>query len=552
MLRMVSQRACPRRVPVGRWPRLALVALAAVAVSQTACGGSGSSGADAGHADGGPALTVPAADLAGARQGGTLTFDRNVEPLSLNPIGPTDAGSIDVQLQIFDQMVEYDPGSLTPKPGIAAAWTRSTDGLTYDFKLRDASFSNGAPVTARDVVFSLQRFADPKVNQAYGSLVAPIERISSPAPGHVRITLSKPFPALLDYLTLFAASITPEQAVKQLGSRFDSAPVGSGPFMLKRWTRGQSLELVRNPHYWRAQRPFLDAVTFKFVKDDNTRVIDVKSGQADVAENVPFSQIADLRGASGIRVSVQPTSLIASVFLYDPSIPALNDRDVRQALNYATPRDQINHAVLGGVAQPANSVIPRLRFWDASVAAYPYDLGKAKQLMASSTAPHGFPLTLTIDGSDSNVRAIAQILQQSWGKIGVNVKIRQLDTAALGQELFAFKYQAAMFPLNAIASDIAPEDEQAAAYYVYGDQYRGFFSGRDNPTITRLAQQALVSLDDAKRESLYRRIQRLALDDAQNVPLFFVPSVTALRSSVHNFRTIINSSWDLSDVWMEG
>ena len=284
------------------------------------------------------------------KRGGTLTFARAFEPVTFDPLKTNgDNGTLWTIVQIYDQLVEYRPGSFVPQPGLAQSWTITNGGKTITFKLRRASFSNGAPVTAADVVNALERFASPKTDPGFAFLGASIASAASPAAGTVVLKLKYPDQQILPALAVPTASIYPKAAENQLATK----PVGSNAFMLKSFTRGQGTILVRNPHYWRVGRPYLDQVNLNYVPDDTTRVLQVRSGQAQAAEAVPFSQIDSLDKISGVHVHIDPIVSYDGIFFNQKYAP-LTDRNVRQALNYALDLKSIDTAVYAGKAQIAN------------------------------------------------------------------------------------------------------------------------------------------------------------------------------------------------------
>jgi len=219
-----------------------------------------------------------------------LKFARNFEPVTLGPFGAADNGTIWTIMMIYDQLVEYQAGSLTPQPGLAQSWEFKDGGKTVVFHLRSAKFSDGSPVTAADVKFSLDRFKDPKVNNLLPFLATSIASISAPSPSTIVMKLKRPDGALLSNLSVFPASITPKAIVTKLGDKaFAQKPVGSGPFVFEQWVRGQYLKMSRNPHYWKPGKPYLDGVEFDYITNDNTRILKLQSGEVDVAESIPFS-----------------------------------------------------------------------------------------------------------------------------------------------------------------------------------------------------------------------------------------------------------------------
>jgi peptide/nickel transport system substrate-binding protein len=525
----------------GRAARIAIVAaLFSVSALVTACGGGGSSG---GASNGGGSATPV--------RGGTLTFDRFQDAdVGLNPINAPSNGSIFTIQQIFDQLVEVQGDHLAP--GLAKSWDHSADGRVWTFHLRDAEFSNGDPVTAGDVKFSLDQFANPKINVVYPAQGASIQQVDVVDDHTVKVRLNTVDGAFLYDIAMFAAAILPEKVVKQEGQKgFGEHPIGSGPFEVASYKRGQATILKRNPHYWRPGQPYLDGVDFNFVPNANTRVLELRSGQADVADAIPYNQITSLEGSSGVNVEIA-TSLKWDAIWFDTRKAPLNEVKVRQALNYATPKDQILKTVLFGAGQVANSMIPPVKYWDKSVPPYPYDLNKAKQLLSQSSVPHGFSLSLVIPAGDQVEAQEAEIIKSTWAKIGVNVTLVPRDFATMFGDWLGGKggADAATFPGDALSSDTLSDDELSTLVY---DPSAGLYSlgtYYKDPRILRLIADAKGTLDEAQRAKDFAEIQRIGLQDAQAVPLFFTKTVAAYGDNVMNFQTYPIGWWPLREVWL--
>src|ERR1700733_11429299 len=271
----------------------AVLALVVGAALIAGCGGSKSSSSGSGSSN--TSATNSSASSGTPHRGGNLIFARAYEPITFNPLKTEgDNGSLWDMIQIYDQLVEFQPGSLDVQPGIAQSWTISPDGLTYTFHLRSAKFSNGAPATAQDVKFSIDRFASPTVDAAYAGFLAAAFKSSQIVNANTFVIhLTRPDAGFLEALAIPVASITPQAVVQKEGENgFGIHPIGSGPFELAQWVRGQYVKLVRNPYYWRTGLPYLNTVTINYVPNDNTRVLQVRSGQADVAESIPYTQVA--------------------------------------------------------------------------------------------------------------------------------------------------------------------------------------------------------------------------------------------------------------------
>jgi len=491
--------------------------------------------------------TAQAAIAATPKRGGVLKFARNFEPVTLGPFGAADNGTIWTIMMIYDQLVEYAPGKLDPQPGLARSWEFSNGGKTIVFHLRDAKFSDGTPVTAADVVFSLNRFKDPKVNNLLPFLATSIASVTAANAKTVVMKLKRPDGAILSNLSVFPASITPQAVVKKLGDKaFAQAPVGSGPFVVDKWVRGQHLTMTRNEHHWRPGKPYLDGVEFDYITNDNTRILSLQSGQVDVAENIPFSQVGTLDKGS-TRVEIAPLASIDAIWLNNTHKP-FDDKLVRQALNYATDKEAINRVVYFGHAEVADGIFPFFKYSAKAVKNYPYDIDKAKALLARSSAPKGFDVTILIPSEDQTKAQMMAVVKQLWGKLGVNVTIQNMETNALFTKYMNGDYEASD-PLPSITADVLVPDELALAWLDPKGVQKGFWSFYKSQKAWDLTLQANSTTDEAKRKKLFGQMQRLTLADAPWVPLFFVPARTGLSSKVQNFHTLESGWWNLWEVW---
>jgi peptide/nickel transport system substrate-binding protein len=494
------------------------------------------------------ALLAPSASLAG----GTLRFARNFEPLSLDPFGPADNGSIFARVQIFDTLVEARPNTKAAvSPALARSWRQSNGGKTWTFDLRPGvRFSNGDLLTAEDVVFSLRRFMDPKLNVNIPSLAFGFKSVRATGPRTIRIDLGSPVGALLTNISVFPASIISKKLFLKQGKKYFENPVATGPFVVDKWVRGSYLTMKRNPHYWDKGKPHLDAVRFDYIPDDNARMLKIRSGETDIAEGVPFKQITSLRGQSGFRVAVEPIVRYEGVFLNHRVAP-LRDIRVRQALNYATDKVAINKAVYGGVGTVANDMIPRTTFHASTkqVPAYDYDLDRAKSLMEKA-APGGFSATFLYPAGSTVHQDLATILQAEWAQIGVKLSLQGVESGALFNRYLAKNWEIAV-PLPQFTSDVNVPDEVATLFYdpSPGNAISGFVTGwKIPPKLWALTQQAARSTSDAQRERLWHSVQRIAMQQAPWVTLFFLPAVTAVSNDVVGFKTLPNAWWNLQFV----
>ena len=491
----------------------------------------------------------------GPQAGGSLTMARFFETLSLDPMGVADNGSIFVRVQIFNTLVEADPDTLPDVgPGLADEWSSSADGLTWTFHIRDnAMFSNGDPVTAEDVQFSLMRLADPTINVNIPSLGTGIESVDIVDDRTVQVNLDRPVGAFLENISVFPASVISKAAVEAEGDDHWTDPLGTGPFKLKEWVPGSHITVERNEFYWEEGKPYLDEIRFDFIADDNARILRIQGGDADIVEGVPWTQILDLENSSDFRIQVDDIVRYEGVFL-NHTVAPLGEVGVRQALNYATNKAAINDAVYGGVGEIANSMIPKATYHSDydTLPAYFYDLDKAKELMAASSMPDGFDLAYIYPSGSSAHEQLGVVLQAQWAEIGVNLSLEEVDTGSLfGDRFFTMEYESGV-PLPKFTSDVVVPDEVALLFYDKDPEniLAGFFTGWAIPDeLERVTEEAAFTTDEAVRAELWPQAQRIGMEEAPWVTLFFLPTVHAVASNVEGFRVVPNGWWDLEDVW---
>jgi peptide/nickel transport system substrate-binding protein len=500
-----------------------------------ACGGGDEGGGTGGGETGGT-----------TKKGGTFTMARNEEPLSLDPIVPSDNGSIWVIYQMFDQLTTVNEDSSDVVPSLAESWDVSEDGLTYTFQIRSGvKFHDGSPMTIDDVVFSLQRVFDPK-GSGYSFLFGVVEGVKSLDDATVEVSLSEPYTPLLQNLNVFPASIIPQKAYEADPEGFGQKPIGTAPFKLKEFAKGRQVHLVRNEFYWKPDRPHLDEVIIPYVTDDNTRILKVQAGEVDAAVNIPYAQIEQLDAQDEIDVKIEPLYRFDGMWLNHAKAP-LDDPKVRQALNYATDKESMLKSIYFDKVEIANHMMPKMKYWRDDVAAYEYDPEKGKSLIQSSKVPDGFKLPIVVPTGDVIIQQLAQIIKESYAAIGVDVQITNLDIGTAYTNFSGFNYVAGANWY--ITSDVTAPDELAAIQFDFSatSGTKSFFTQYQSDRATELVKEAGRG-DDSAREQAFGELQQLVMDDAVLVALFFTPARTALRSNVHDFSTVKTAWWRLEDV----
>lgn len=475
--------------------------------------------------------------------GGKVVMTLYTDVFSFDPPVPSDNPSIWTMLNVYDQLTRVAPESRDVEPGLAESWESSEDGLSWTFNLREAKLPDGTPLTASDVVFSLERtFSSP----AWGFLFASFDSVTAADDRTVNIELSQTWAPMLADLSLFGASIVPRQPVEEDPEAFFNAPFSSGPFSVTEWAKGDRILLQKNPNYWDPPKPYLDELEFRIVPDDNTRVIMLEAGDVDIATDVPYNQIETLRQMPGIVVQTDPLARVDYIALNHLREP-FDDVNVRKAVNYAVNKDQIIQTVLFGNGEPANSLLPKMLWWNEAADPYPYDPEQARESLAKSSVPDGFETDLLISAGNSVQQQYSAIVQQNLADIGITVSIEQLDELTLYNDYFQKGEYNMLAQYH--TTDIVDPDSIVNYAMNFDGGTGAIWTGYQNPEIAELTLAAQAETDPAKREEMYHQIQQMSLDDAQVLFLYFPPSRSALHDWVHDFKVQPTANYRMWEVW---
>jgi peptide/nickel transport system substrate-binding protein len=477
-------------------------------------------------------------------QADAATFRLGVasDALTVDPIASSDNPSIWTELLIYDQLVRPSKDGTKLEPGIAESWTVSPDGKEFRFKLRDAKFSDGSPVTAADVAFSLKRAAGEK--SEWGRFFRPITSYEVVDDHTIVMKLDKPFTPILNNLAMFSASILPQKLLEAQGAAFFEHPVGSGPFILKSWSRGQKQELVKNPNYWEKGKPSLDAASIEVVPEDNSRVLKLKAGELDAIIGVPFNQAESLKSDPNVRVGVAPVFRIDLVQLNTTKAP-FDKLAVRQALNYALDKDAIVKGILRGNAKPATSSIPVMAYHNTDLKPYPLDLAKAKELLKQGGVPDGFKTSMLVSAGDVTARQVASAIQASLKKIGVEVELQTIEGSSQFSTTKTGNFQ---MSLSYATSDTIDPDQLVGFTVVNPERANAFHTQWKSEKLNELYAQERTTLDGPERGKQFKEIEALTHEGAPFIFLYTPNQPYASRKTVSGFEVLPTSNYSLKDV----
>jgi peptide/nickel transport system substrate-binding protein len=464
---------------------------------------------------------------------------------SLDPIVPPDNMSIWTMLHIYDQLVRVSKDGRGVDPDAADTWKVSPDGKTWTFHIRDGiRFSDGTPLTAADAKFSMQRAISK--DSIFGDSFTLVDSITAPDDRTLVVTLKKPWASFLAYVSLYVTSITPEKQVTAKGKDFWEHPIGSGPYVLTEWVKNDHLALKRNPYYWEKPYPYADELRFDVLTDDNTRMLKLRSGEIDIATNVPPNQVEALKKVKGLTVALFPQMRFDFVYVNHAKKP-FDDLRVRRALNYVVNRQAILKSVLFGYGQVATSMLPPMLYWNDELKPYPLDVSRARALLKEAGVPNGFPAEILIVAGDNQASQIATIMKDELKAIGVDLKVTVLEVGAVRARRKAGDFQMIK---GYYTSDVVDPDELIAFGIDYAGGAVAKWMGFKNERISKLAEAAATEMNAARRKALIVEIQKIAYDQAAVIPLFYAANRTALWDYVHDFKQLPTANYRLWEAWV--
>ena len=463
---------------------------------------------------------------------------------TLDPMRSAAAGNIETYGQLYSRLLLRNPSTGALEPGLALSWDISADGLTYTFHLRDALFSDGSPITASDVVFSLERIRSDK-QSAYPAPLGAVESMSAADPKTVVVKLKSPFAPFLGNLEIWNMGIVSKADVEKRGPEkaFSTEPVTSGPYAVKEWKPNEMLVLQPNAHYWRQGYPKSDAtVEFREVASPETRIAMLKAGEADVMRAVQWAQIDDLKTAEKIDMRLEPSTTIYITLLNSKREPFSNMM-ARQAAAYAIDNKAMAAAITRGYAQPANTTLPgSIDFHDKDYPGIPYDVAKAKQSLAESGMVGREVKILATSGATEQQMAL--LLQAQWQAIGLKPVIVNVDSGAWWDATGKGDYDAAA---NWWYNE-TPDPDLAVRWAVCGscgsNSYNTFYS---NPKVDELVEQGTKEGDRAKRAEIYKEIQRITTEEVAQIPLYYAPNAVAYSKRLEGIKLTPSLQWTLEE-----
>ncbi len=461
-------------------------------------------------------MFAPAAQAQSAHRPDGATLCMPLEPTVLDP---TIAAGQDIReivhLNIFEGLAGIDrDGKIVP--ALAETWEVSGDGLHYTFHLRkNAVFHDGAPLTAEDVKFTFARAmaADSKNIEKW--IFEPVKTVEARDPHTVEITLNYATGLFIYGLAWGDAVIFSHKSAAQNATH----PIGTGPYKLKDWQRGDKLTVTRFDQWWGGKPP-LKTVVYRFISDQQATVNAILSGDCDlVPAGVAPELLGSLRQNPDIDVTVGQTEGETILAINNGRKP-FDDIRVRRALTYAIDRKAVIEGAMSGFGTPIGSHFSPNHPAYVDLTNYaPYDPAKARALLAVAGYKDGFDASISVPPL-SYARRSAEIIAEQLKAVGLRIKLVPLEFPQWLERVYKNKD----YDLTVIAHT-EPLDIKIYAQPDYYFQY-------NSPAFRELIGKIYHAASEQERNALLGDAQRMLAKDAVNVFLFELPKITLLRKGL--------------------
>lgn len=481
---------------------------------------------------------------AGRRADDRLTLLFSTEPDSLDPAFSKDVQSGRLCGYIYSNLVRFD-ANLRVVPDLSDTWTISPDGLEYTFHVRkDAYFSSGRPVTAKDVEASFLRVLDPAtasprtwvLDRIRGARDFMDRKATSVAGLEARgdaliLKLEKPFAPFLGFLTMPAAAVVDPEAVKKWGPDFPRHESGSGPWVVLSWVKDSGIELAPNPrHHFGA--PKAKGMVARVVKEAITTVTELRVGQADISE-VPSAELVTIRKDprwTGCIVDRAGLNIFYAGFNCEKG--PFTDRELRRAATMAVDRERIVRTVREGMAVVAKGPIPPGLFGhDPAYKGLPYDPAKAAEIVKARYKGERIRL---LQPDPKDVLEVTQMVQAYLQQAGFNVDLVPYEANTFRKRVDNAEFD--MYYFNWSADYADAENFLFPLFHSSRKGGGGNGARYSNPQVDELLTKIQTTANDEERRKLYRLAEETIVEDAPRIFLFHRKSLWLRQPWVSGFE----------------
>lgn len=450
-------------------------------------------------------------------EGGQLVFVTASDAPTLDPHGVNDTASNHVTTQIFDRLTDYAAdGSVVP---LLATEFKAIDDVTWEFKLREGvKFHDGTDFNAEAVKINIERITDPEFASPKAFILDVIEEVIIVNDYTVQFKTSAPFAPLPAHLAHNAGSIIAPSAIEEErngGKTVDENPIGTGPFKLKQWNRGAEILLEKNEDYW-GGAPKIDGIRVVVVPEQATRVAMIETGEAHVTL-LGASDVARVEAMGHIDINrVRGTRM--DYVGFNMNKKPFDDIRVRQAIAMAINKTDVVEGILDGQGVPAVGPLAPTVFGNyQDLEPLPYDVEKAKELLAEAGYPDGFSTTLFVNDGNAERADIAELVQAQLAQIGIDVSIEIIEWGAFLEQTAAGEHEMFILGWTTVTADA-----DYGLYALFHSSQFGSPGNRSfykNDRVDELLDYGRSEPDVNKRLDAYKEVQQILVEE---VPMVYL------------------------------
>ncbi len=475
-----------------------------------------------------PAITGVLSKAAGQTPR-TLVVAQPAEPQTLDYV----AGSVKSEGNVFNHITEglvRIDEDMKVVPWLAESWRVQPDKVTWQFKLRKGiKFQNGEPFNATAAKFSIDRGITnppPGVVSSMAALIK-IDHVTVVDDSTVNVVTKEPITPAVFLVNFVVYHMVPPEAYKgKAVGETGRNPIGTGPFKLGEWVSGDHITLVANESYW-AGAPAVKAVRFRFLPEMSTRLAELETGGVHIITNITPDKIDAVGKMKNVRVSVISGGRRIMIGINFKTKPALRDKRVRQALNYAFNFAALNKGLFGGFAKHTGNIV-NPPWADPDLKPYPYDPQKAKALLKQAGYATGLSLILDApNGKYIRDKEMVQALAADLEKVGIKTEVRVYEWSIYNDKLHKYKIDDLF--LTGSGSNFEGQSD-IIDYQKDLDYNYGFYN---NPQYEKLWAELDKTVDSSKRAALMHRMERIMYDDPPVVYVYMQPDIYGVSKDIN-------------------
>lgn len=472
------------------------------------------------------AFSAVATPAFGALAPDTVVISQGVDADTLDPIRTTPTTTENVTSQIFDRLV-YPDANGKPLPMLAVRWRRAAPKV-WEYELRSGvTFSNGDPFTSEDVKFTYEKLRDPAYKSAQAPYADSIDRVEAPSPSIVRFVTKVPiaYPAFRPELV----RIVDAKYWRARGDAYMAEhPIGTGAYVLRSWRKDEEVILDARTDYW-GGKPAIAHAIFRPIPENAARVAALRTGEIDIATNLPAQNVGQIARGTNTEFASAPSLRFIFIAFDQLSPGPLQNKLVRQAINYAVDVPAIVKSVLRGYGKPiASPINPGFAGYDPHAAAYVHDPAKAKELLAKAGFPNGFAFTINSPrGRYANDYEVAQAVAGQLSAAGIPTSVKTAEWTVYQKQLNA----KALVPAYLLGwSNNTYDADATVTPLLYSTSNRAYWK---NEKFDQLVDAARAELDPKKRAVLYAHMVALTHDEAPWIFLYQMDDLYGKSKRVH-------------------